>query len=230
MFLNRRALQAEYFDSPERTPAEVARGYAMLNHMNRLFLLTDPYRRYLPKLLGADRCRSLDILDLGAGDGWLGKELSRWAASRGWSWRFTNLDLNPLASNCDQPGRFVTGSALSLPFRDCSFDVVIASQMAHHLNTDDEVRRHFREAWRVTRDVLFLNDLHRNPALYAIVWFLLQLHPYPKHFRTDGTLSVLRSWRVREWRALAGGAGIPNARIWLYFGARVLLQARKQSS
>ena len=99
MFLKRRALQAEYFDSPARTPAEVARGYAMLNHMNRLFLLTEPYRRYLPKLLGPERCRSLDFLDLGAGDGWLGQQLSRWAASRGWSWRFTNLDLNPYASN-----------------------------------------------------------------------------------------------------------------------------------
>jgi SAM-dependent methyltransferase len=227
MFLKRRVLQAEYFDSPARTPAEVARGYAMLNHMNRVFLLTDPFRRYLPKALGPERCRSLDILDLGAGDGWLGNQLSRWAASRNWSWRFTNLDLNPWASDVNHSGRFVTGSALNLPFRDRSFDLVIGSQMAHHLNTDDEVCRHFQEAWRVTRHVLFLNDLHRNPGLYAIVWFLLQLHPFPKHFRTDGTLSVLRSWRVREWRALAAQAGIPNAKTWLYYGSRVMLQARK---
>jgi SAM-dependent methyltransferase len=229
MFLKRRALQAEYFDSPARTPQEVARGYVMLNHMNRLFLLTEPFRRYLPKFLGTDRCRSLDFLDLGAGDGWLGHELSRWAARRGWSWRFTNLELNPLAAN-GHSGRFIAGSALSLPFRDNSFDIVIASQMAHHLNTDDEVARHFREAWRVTRDTLFLNDLHRNAALYVIVWFLLQLHPFPKHFRTDGTLSVLRSWRVREWRSFAARAGIPKSRIWLYYGSRVMLLARKKST
>jgi hypothetical protein len=99
MFFKRRALQAEYFDSPDRSPAEVVRGYAMLNHMNRLFLLTDPYTRYLPKTLGEERCRSLNFLDLGAGDGWLGKQLSRWAAARGWSWRFTNLDLNPWAGD-----------------------------------------------------------------------------------------------------------------------------------
>jgi 2-polyprenyl-3-methyl-5-hydroxy-6-metoxy-1,4-benzoquinol methylase len=227
MFLKRRALQAEYFDSPARTPSEVARGYAMLNHMNRLFLLTEPYRRYLPKLLGKERCRSLDFLDLGAGDGWLGQQLSAWAARRGWSWRFTNLELNPHAAN-GNPGRFVTGSALNLPFRDRSFDIVIASQMAHHLNTDDEVSSHFQEAWRVTRDVIFLNDVHRNPILYAIVWFLLQLHPYPKHFRTDGTLSVLRSWRVGEWRAFAERAGIVKPRIWLYYGSRVMLLARKE--
>src|SRR5882757_620494 len=106
MFLNRRTLQAEYFDSPERAPTEVAQGYAMLNHMNRIFLLADPYRRYLPKLFGNERCRSLSFLDLGAGDGWLGNELSRWAAGRGWSWRFTNLDLNPWASSTGQSGHF----------------------------------------------------------------------------------------------------------------------------
>jgi SAM-dependent methyltransferase len=230
MFLKRRALQAEYFDSLERLPAEVAQGYAMLNHMNRLFMLAEPFRRYLPKMLGEDKCRSLSILDLGAGDGWLGNELARWATGRGWSWRFTNLDLNPWALSGNRTGRGVTGSALALPFRDGSFDVVIASQMAHHLDTDDDVCRHFREAWRVTRDVLFLNDLHRNAALYAVVWFLLQLHPYPEHFRTDGTLSVLRSWRVPEWRSFAARAGIPNARVWLYAGARVMLQARKMSA
>lgn len=230
MFLTRRALQAEYFDSPARTAPEVAQGYAMLNHMNRLFLLTEPYRRYLPKLLGRDNCRSLDFLDLGAGDGWLGHQLSRWAARRGWSWRFTNLDLNPNASSNGHSGRFVTGSAVQLPFHDSSFDVVIASQMAHHLDSDEDVCRHFREAWRVSRDVLFLNDLHRNPILYAFVWFLLQLQPFPEHFRADGTLSVLRSWHVGEWRSFAARAGIPNPRIWLYYGSRVMLLARKKSA
>jgi SAM-dependent methyltransferase len=229
MFFKRRALQAEYFDSPERSPAEVARGYAMLNRMNRLFVLTDPFCRYIPNTLGDGRCRSLDILDLGAGDGWLGNELSRWAARRGWSWRFTNLDLNPWASGKNHSARFVTGSALSLPFRDNSFDVVIASQMTHHFNSDDEVCRHFREAWRVTGEMLLLTDLHRNAALYSILWFLLQLHPFPAHFRTDGTLSILRGWRVPEWRALVQRAGIPRAHVWLYYGARVILQARKRS-
>ena|SRR5271170_1687071 len=228
MFLNRRVLQAEYFDSPMRTPAEVARGYAMLNHMNRIFLLTEPYRRILTGFLGRQNCATLNILDLGSGDGWLGNRLSRWAERRGWSWRFTNLDLNPRAAS-GHTGRFVTGSVLALPFRDASFDVVIASQMAHHLNTEEEVITHFREAWRVTRSAVFLNDLHRNAILYAFVWVLLQLHPFPEHFRSDGTLSVLRSWRVREWRKLAARAGIPNARIWLYYGSRVMLMARKSA-
>ncbi len=92
---------------------------------------------------------------------------------------------------------------------------------------DEDVCQHFREAWRVTKDVLFLNDLHRNVALYAILWVLLRLHGFPQHFRSDGLLSVKRAWRVEEWRALADRAGIPQAKISLYAGARVLLEAHR---
>jgi SAM-dependent methyltransferase len=230
MFLKRRSLQAEYFDLPDRPLHELKDGYRMLAHMNRVFLLREPFQRRFPRWLGHDRCKSLSILDLGAGDGSFGAELSGWAKRRAWDWRFTNLDVNIPAMRLAQNGCFVGGSALALPFRDNAFDVVIGSQMAHHLNDDEEVCQHFREAWRVTGDLLFLNDLHRNVFLYAIVWALLRLHRYPDHFLTDGTLSVQRSWRVHEWRELAERARIPNARVSLYMGARVLLAARKRKA
>jgi len=228
MFLKRRSLQVEYFDLPDRPLHEVKDGYRMLAHMNRVFLLREPFQKRFPRWLGPERCKSLSMLDLGAGDGSFGAELGSWAKRRGWDWRFTNLDINVSAMRLGSNGCFVAGSALALPFRDNSFDVVISSQMAHHLNTDDDVCQHFREAWRVTNDLLFLNDLHRNVFLYAVVWALLRLHRYPKHFLIDGALSVQRAWRVREWRAFAERARIPDARVSLYMGARLLLAARKQ--
>ena len=228
MFLKRRVLQAEYFDSPDRTLTEVAEGYAMLARVNRLFLICEPFKTVLPSMLGEARCRSLSLLDLGAGDGSLGNELRLWANERGWDWRFTNLDLNPRALRLNPATPGVTGSALSLPFRDQSFDVVIASQMAHHLGREEEVGRHFKEAWRVARDLVFLNDLHRSIALYGILWLVLRICRFPDHFRSDGLLSVRRGWRVDEWRVLANQAGIPEARVWLYAGARVMLGARRR--
>jgi Methyltransferase domain len=229
MFLKQRSLQAEYFDLPERPPQELAEAYRMLARMNRVFMLGEPFQSRLPRWLGPERCRSLSILDLGAGDGSFGVQLGEWAKQRGWDWRFTNLDINVPAMRLGGKGRFVAGSALALPFRDRSFEVVVSSQMAHHLNSDEEVSRHFSEAWRVTGNLLFLNDLHRNVFLYTVVWLSLWLHRSPGHFFTDGVLSVQRGWRVREWRALAARAGIPNARVWLYMGARVLLAARRQA-
>jgi SAM-dependent methyltransferase len=229
MFLKHRALQAEYFDLPDRPVAEQVAGYRMLAQTNRIFLLRRTFSTLLPQWLGPERCRELSILDLGAGDGSLGNELTAWAKTRGWNWRITNLDLNTQAMRLNPTARFVAGSALALPFRDATFDVVIASQMAHHFMHEDEVAQHFREAWRVTKDLLFLNDLHRNYLLYAVVWLLLRVSRYPEHFVSDGLLSVRRSWRIPEWQTLASRAGIPQARIWLYFGSRVLLQARKQT-
>jgi ubiquinone/menaquinone biosynthesis C-methylase UbiE len=228
MFLKQRSLQAEYFDLPDRPAAELAESYRLLREMNGLFLLSEPFKRRFPTWLGPERCRSLSILDLGAGDGSLGAELSEWAAGRGWDWRVTNLDINVEALKLGAGHRFVAGSVLALPFRDNSFDVVMASQMAHHLSSDEEVSRHFSEAWRVTGDLLLLNDLHRNAALYLVVWALVRLRGCPAHFRSDALVSIRRSWRVPEWRALAARAGITDARVALYAGARVLLSARKR--
>ena len=228
MFLGRRATQAEYFDSPQRSLAEIVNFYESLNRANRFFVFAEPFQRLLPKFLGEGACRSLSILDLGAGDGTLAKVLTAWAVKRGWTWRFTDLDVNFRALRLNSACPNVAGSALALPFRDASFDVVIASQMTHHL-TDTQAQQHLREAWRVARVAIFLSDLHRNAGLYAMLWLLLCLGRFPQPFRLDGLLSVRRGWRVDELQRLADQAGLIGARVRLYYGARVLLQARKRT-
>src|SRR6266853_248860 len=126
-----------------------------------------------------------------------------------------------------QNGSSVTGSLLELPFPDNHFDVVIASQVTHHLGDEAEVVQHFREAWRVTREGLLLNDLHRNPALYGLVWLSVRMAGLSAAMRNDALVSVRCGWWIKEWRELAAQAGIPDARVWLYFGSRIILQARK---
>ncbi|HWI56821.1 MAG TPA: methyltransferase domain-containing protein [Bacillota bacterium] len=220
-----RTTQAEYFDS-ERPLAELAEFHQCLDRVNRFFLFAEPFQRRLPRLLGATACRSLSVLDLGAGNGLLGKELQGWAARRGWDWRVTNLDLSQAALRLNPSGRNVAGSALALPFSTGSFDLVIASQMTHHL-TDEQVQRHLREAWRVARSAIFLSDLHRNAALYWVLWLFLRLRRFPESFGADALLSVRRSWRSHELQRLATQAGIAQAQVEVYFSARVLLHARK---
>jgi SAM-dependent methyltransferase len=228
MFLSRRATQAEYFDARDRPRSELVESYAALARLNRWFIFAEPFQRLVPRLLGREQCHKLSFLDLGAGDGSLGTVLRKWASTRrGWDWRFTNLDLSTPALELATDGTNVAGSVLDLPFRDASFDVVIASQMTHHLVGDEEVIRHFREAWRVARRLILLTDLHRGPALYGVVWLVVQLSRYPKHFRHDALLSVRRGFRVRELHSLAARADITGAQAWLYYGSRVIVQARK---
>jgi SAM-dependent methyltransferase len=227
MFLRQRSTQAEYLDRPDRTETEVAAAFRDLNRVNALFRFSHPFEAVVPRWLGSKTCERLNILDVGAGTGLLGKKLTEWAQRRGWQWRFTNLDTNPLALKIgNQPG-CVVGSALKLPFADDSFDLVVASQMTHHL-TDEEIVTHWREAWRVTRDAVFICDLHRNAGLYALLWLTLHLMRAERTVIEDGLISVRRGFRLGEWRELAVRAGISEARIWRYHGTRIVMQARKK--
>jgi 2-polyprenyl-3-methyl-5-hydroxy-6-metoxy-1,4-benzoquinol methylase len=226
MFFRQRSTQAEYFDLLER-PSEVAKGYRELGRANRLFQFSRPFQILLPRLLGLKSCRKLSILDLGAGDGSLGRQLTEWAAQRGWLWRVTNLDVNLAALQISQGLSNVLASALRLPFQDNSFDVVLASQMTHHLTPDAEVLQHFREAWRVARLGLLVSDLHRSLALYGVIWFGTRLLGLSSDMRSDGLLSVRRGFRVKEWEELAQKAEITQARVSVYCGTRLILQARK---
>ncbi len=219
-------MQAEYFDRPGLPVAERAAAFAELDRINRLFHFTHPFASSLPGWLGRERCARLEILDVGAGSGLLSETLSTWAAKRGWDWRFTNLDANPLPALKTVRAKSRVGSALELPFAENSFDLVVASQMTHHLS-DPEVVQHWREAWRVTRDGLFICDLHRNPGLYSMLWLTMSVLRTNRALREDGLISVKRGFRRREWRDLADRAGISDAHVWLYYGTRIVLQARK---
>src|ERR1043165_7395301 len=134
MFLSARSTQVEYLDTPALGAAEVERSFHELERINRLFLHADPFRRLVVPWLGAERSKALSTLDLGAGDGSLGRTLELWSARQGFTWRVTNLDLNPSALRLNARGRNVSGSVLALPFPDDCFDLVMASQMTHHLS------------------------------------------------------------------------------------------------
>src|SRR5438045_8345248 len=120
MFLSRRSMQAEYFDT-ERPVAELEKFFQSLSRMNRLFCFALPFQRLVPRLLGSANCVSLSILDLGAGDGSLGERLTAWAGKQGWTWRVTSLDVSLRAIALNGQGWNVVGSAMRLPFRSGSY-------------------------------------------------------------------------------------------------------------
>jgi Methyltransferase domain len=227
MFFRHRAAQAECLDAPDRPEAELRDGYFWLGKVNHLTRFSRPFEIWLPRLLGEDACRRLTLLDVGAGDGLLGRTLEAWARERGWDWQVTNLDFNPRALALNPSGRNVAGSATALPFPDNAFDVVIASQMTHHLETEADVVAHFREAHRVARRTTLICDMHRNALFYAVLAVVLTAMRVPAWLRSDGLVSVRRGWRVAEWQDFARQAGLPDATVWFEHGTRVLLRSSK---
>lgn len=227
MWLRRRDLTPEYFDSPERTPAELAGHYEWLGRMNKLTKFERPFRIWVPRLVGEAACARLSLVDLGAGHGMLGRVLRTWAGSKGWDWRFTNVDLHVPAAAAAGGGTdeaaWVVAPVTRLPFPDQAFDVAIATTMTHHLGSDDEVIAHFREARRVARRAVLICDMVRSPVFLAALWAVMVVLGAPREFRRDGVLSVRRGWRPEEWRRLAAAAGLTGARVWTEHGTRILL-------
>jgi hypothetical protein len=50
---------------------------------------------------------------------------------------------------------------------------------------------------------------------------------YSKDFREDGFLSIRRGFRVREMQSLADKARISGARVRMYWGSRLIVEAKK---
>jgi ubiquinone/menaquinone biosynthesis C-methylase UbiE len=230
MLLRGRATQPEHFDDPQRTAEEFRVAYQELARVNKLFRLEDPYTRVMSQWLGAEQCRELSILDLGAGDGWLGRAMEAWARDRGWQWQVTDLDVNPVPLSLSRGHCRIAASALALPFEPNAFDIVIASQMTHHFNSDEDVIAHFSEAWRVAKRGVFITDMRRGWLLYTVLLLTLPLLRLGKNMRADGLLSVRKSWKPAEFRSLAQRAGIKSAKVSGYYGARVILAAEKSAA
>lgn len=230
MLLTQRATEPEKFDLPGRTLDVVREGYEQLARVNRLFRFAEPFQRLIPATVDEENCRNLSVLDLGAGDCSLGDTLEAWAKTKDWRWDVTHLELSPLALSLSDSPRRVVGSALALPFKDNSFDVVIAAQMTHHLDVPQGVVDHFREAYRVARKMVVIYDLHRTVPMYLLVWGTLICLRAPKDFRDDGLLSVKKGWRPPEWLEMAKQAGINEASVRVDRVARVVLQAVKPAT
>jgi SAM-dependent methyltransferase len=103
------------------------------------------------------------------------------------------------------------GDGRSLPYPDGAFDVAHASLVLHHLGPDDAVTL-LREMGRVARLGIVINDLDRTRLGWMGAWLLGHLATGNRYTRHDAPLSVRRSYRAGEMRALLGEAGLVPAR------------------
>jgi ubiquinone/menaquinone biosynthesis C-methylase UbiE len=98
----------------------------------------------------------------------------------------------------------------SLPFHDASVDVVLASQLLHHL-TPESGTALLGELNRVARVGVIVADLRRHPIAAIGFWLAARamgLHPVT---RRDGVTSVRRGFTLRELGELLRVAGISGS-------------------
>jgi ubiquinone/menaquinone biosynthesis C-methylase UbiE len=120
-------------------------------------------------------------------------------------------DLDRARTHLLRGNRAVVADALSIPFQDRSFDLVSCSLFAHHLEPA-ELARFAREALRVSRCAVLINDLVRHPLHLALVYAGFPLmRSYVSRF--DGLASVRRAYVPAEMRRILSWGAEPATRV-----------------
>jgi ubiquinone/menaquinone biosynthesis C-methylase UbiE len=204
-------------DDLSRPEQEFAAAYRELKIINRTLGGVRAIERFLPP---AKRGINLLMLDVAAGACDVSEALLEKLPCR-----IVTLDLNARGLKLADQSWPVVADALALPFRDGTFDVVMASLFFHHLSNDNCVQV-LSQMWRIAKQRILVNDLHRHAVAYFSIRALTALFSKSRMVRHDGPVSVLRAFRSSELSDIARRAGVP-ARVHRSFPYRLVLVADK---
>jgi ubiquinone/menaquinone biosynthesis C-methylase UbiE len=181
------------------TRDEVEASLADLRMFNRWFGGTRVAGKMMRRIARKTGSRSLRWLDVAGASGDIATSLTRSFEQDGIKLQTVVLDraLDHL------PGSLVAiqGDALALPFSDNSFDVVGTSLLVHDLEPA-EVHKFMREALRVARIAVVINELRRSWLHLGLVYAGMPL--FSRITRHDAPASVKKAYTIREMREMIG--------------------------
>ncbi|MDT9600651.1 methyltransferase domain-containing protein [Sphingosinicella rhizophila] len=222
-----RSRQEEQMDAADLDPALYARVLHDLARVNRWTFTARPALLFLDQAAaGMTRFR---LLDVGFGDGDVLRAIARWARRRGIEAQLAGVDLN---ENSVEAARAVTPDELRIDYRAGDyrgmagpFDFIISSQVAHHMS-DDQLCDFIRFMEDEARRGWLICDLHRLAFSYWGFPLLARLLRVHRIVREDGQLSIARSFRAEDWRAILGDAGVDasDVRIVRRFASRLCVE------
>lgn len=156
------------------------------------------------------------LLDVGTGMGDIPRAAALRAQRHGVRLRLIGVECNRAAARLARTAG--SGGALAvvladggaLPLGPRSVDIVIASQVLHHLPREVAVR------WiaafdRIARRAVVLADLRRSKAAMAGVWAATLGLGMNRVTRRDAVLSLRRGYTPGEFSAMLREAGVPAA-------------------
>jgi SAM-dependent methyltransferase len=199
----RRLVIPELLDTDSGTPDQIQASLRDLRNINRWFGGISTTRVMIERVVQQTGKRDLSLLDVAAGPADTPLGAAAELGQRDISVAITLLDRSPSHMNGAEPK--VVGDALALPFRDASFDLVSCVLFAHHLEPDD-LTRFVREALRVCRVAVLINDLRRSRVHLGLVYAGLPLFRSAMT-RHDSIASVKRAYTPDEMQRILARAG-----------------------
>ena len=200
----------ELLDDPAADPAAVAEELRNIARANQWFGGAAAVRHGLARaLVGVPAGSTVTLADLGTGLGDLPRAAVRWGARRGLRLVTVALERSPVAARLahERGVPCAVGCAGAPPFREKSVDVVLVSQLAHHL-TDDSVVRLFRACDRLARRAVIVADLRRGRLGPLVFWCGARALGFDAVTVADGMTSLRRGYTTAELRALMAAAGV----------------------
>ena len=214
-----RSHKLERIDTGDYTPEEYERFLREISFINRFLGDARALRKTLLREIEAANLKEFSVLDVGAGSGELLRQIDAFADRAGRKASLAGLDLNEISAaaikrDCSAHPNISTirGDALKLPLADGSFDYAISSLFFHHL-TDEQIVVALKEMTRVARRGIFVIDLHRHLAAYALYQLFCFVFGISPLVREDGSLSILRGFKSRELRHLSGSSDPGSSRV-----------------
>lgn len=204
-----RARSEEQMDSAELDAETYARVLHDLARVNRWTFTAQPVLRYLDEAIG--RLNRFRLLDVGFGAGDMLRAIAGWAQKRGVTAELVGVDLNPRS---EAIARAATPATLAISY--CTgdyrevpgpFEFIISSQVAHHMS-ERELDDFIAYMEETARRGWLICDLHRHRFAHAGFPLLARLLGVHRIVREDGTLSIARAFRPREWGDILSRAGV----------------------
>lgn len=216
-------MKAELLDDRSAPPALVRVSLNDIRRSNQLFggtraIVSSVERRW--QTWGQNG--ELSALDIGVGAGDVLHALAARARRRGLQLRCTGLDLNRTAAQMTRETghQAVVAEGSRLPVAEKSFDIVILSQILHHVPRTD-IPAWITRLDHIARRLVVIADLRRSHVAAVGIWlasFALGFHPVS---RRDGVTSVYRGFTTHELGGLIKEAGI-RTRVRRSAGFRVV--------
>jgi len=195
----RRIVHPEILDTAKPSPEDVKDSLIDLQRINRWFGGTSTTAKLIDTVLQRTGAKKLTLLDVASATGDIPQTLQQRLGKRGVELSYTLLDRDAGHLDDDHGVPRVRGDALALPFCDNSFDLVTCSLFAHHLEPE-QLSVFAREALRVSRIALLINDLRRSyPHLIAVHAGKPLFRYITRH---DSVASVWNSYTLDEMRAM----------------------------
>lgn len=213
---------SELLDNRRADPALVRESLRNIARANAWFGGTRAAAHGVECLLARHPTRTISLLDVGTGAGDVPRHLVERLDRRGTTVRPVGVDLHRTAAGLATRAGIPSfqGDGLALPLSDRSVDVVLVSQVAHHL-TEAGIALLVREASRVARIGVVISDLRRSRWAELGFGLASRLLRFDRATTVDGVTSLRRGFRSAELRTMLLGVGF-QAECLELVGSRVV--------